>query len=255
MLYSDTVNIDGIKYKIEILNARRIKIVPSEQVFPIISKDGNSITLSENFFIKIGNDFRVFIKQLNFTVSYEINAFEIFDNNTIEIITNNFNISTRFILPLLGGNRETFLYNKYLMNCYLGDKTNTTYESKNPRLFLQYRFFPYQEYLQFEETITKSKRYIGKYDRDEKTVIFVMELPNSLYDDFKFIINGQYSKLSKNSKNQILNFHNLTVDSLTAKALYKHPSMRKQLELDLGEKISEESELYEKPDVKDEFIY
>ena len=79
------------------------------------------------------------------------------------------NLSSIFAAPLLGGNRELFLWDKYFINAFV-----ETHEEKNV-IALLYRFSGDVLFLKFEAALCAFRTFKYKVDTDSYHVMFVFE--------------------------------------------------------------------------------
>jgi hypothetical protein len=80
-------------------------------------------------------------------------------------------------------------------------------------------------------------------------------LPDDKKSDITNFKLGYYSLFKETVKWQILSFHGYKRDGELAQILFKSEERRKQLELDLGEPLSADSELFSIMETKDEVLH
>jgi len=162
-------------------------------------------------------------------------------------------LSSTFLMPLLGGYRSTYLWDKYFINAYYGDLESRIYPD-NHILCLLFRDIGERTFYDFEKRLIERKDYLGDSKPDKYHIQFFIDL-SDYAEDFDLFVDGKYSKISDGAKQRILEFHNFGLKGATAGVLYQHPNMRKQLleqlEIDLAD-VPEDLELYAKPSLKTE---
>jgi hypothetical protein len=121
-----------------------------------------------------------------------------------------------FIFPLLEIPRIFFQCNicypngglKYstrFLNAYLKDE-NIVHYNDNTHVFLLLRNYRDIEFNNFYNTLTSFPNYVDDYEKDE-FLISVFSIPDSTKVDFELILDGKYSKISKESRKLILGNH------------------------------------------------
>ena len=95
------------------------------------------------------------------------------------------NKSSEFVLPMLGGNKDLFLYNSLLINCYIGtdedkDCIVLVYKDSNSIIFNK-----------FERAIIRLRGFLKAYDTD-KYVVFVFKVPKYFKNEYIKFIAGKY---------------------------------------------------------------
>ena len=79
--------------------------------------------------------------------------------------------SSTFILPMLGGERKLFFWNKLFMNAFVG------IEDKKDCIVLLYKFSMDSLFLKFEKALQKFRSFSEKIDIDPYHVIFIFDIP------------------------------------------------------------------------------
>ena len=160
-------------------------------------------------------------------------------------------LSTIFLTPLLGGYRTNYLWDRYFINAYFGDFENKIYPDQNV-LILLFRDVGNKIFYDLEKWLIKREDYLGDNKPDKYHIQFLFDL-DEYAEDFKLFVDGQYSKISENTKQRILEFHNFGLKGVTAGLLYQHPGMRRALlsGLNIDSKdVPEDIELYSKPSLE-----
>ena len=154
--------------------------------------------------------------------------------------------SSTFLLPMLGGHRDLYFWDKLLLNCFI-----QTEEDKDC-IALLYRWSSNPVYLKFEKALTKFRSFRRRYDPSPNCVMFIFNIPKKHLRNYKKFINGQYSKLSKSYKFSILEFHAKDLQDTVGQILFKAESRKTILEEKLGEELSQDSELLSIIDINKE---
>lgn len=157
------------------------------------------------------------------------------------------NKSSEFILPMLGGNKDLFLYNSLLINCYIG-----TSEDKNC-IVLVYKDSNSIIFNKFERAIIRLRSFLKAYDT-KKYVVFVFRVPIYYREEYTKFTAGKYSKFSLEYKLQILEFHDQEIEDRLGQILFKSEDLRSKMENRLDAEIPVHSELYSTPDMKKEIF-
>ena len=142
-----------------------------------------------------------------------------------------------FALPMLGGNRKLFFWDKYLVNCFIGK------DEDEDCIFLLYRFSSKEIFLEFEKALSKFKNFKRKEDPAPEYVMFIFEIPDKHKRNFKKLLKGKYSKLTKKYKMEILEFHGQGTASELGQVLFQDTTRKELLEFLLGAPLPEDSEL------------
>lgn len=142
--------------------------------------------------------------------------------------------SNIFILPMLGGVRKDYLYNKNYINCYLA--CQSTYKDYD-KIILSYRFSGSTEFSNFESLISKHPLYSGEYEPDSYHINYVFDIPEQHKEDYKYFLDGKYSEFTEDYKKQILSFHNFTSTGSTGGILYKSKERREALMNQLFDRV------------------
>lgn len=215
----------------------------------------NSISFNEDYKIGVGNEFN--IKILDRELKYKIKYIEKLDKNKYLLITDLRNKSSKYLTPILGGIKEQYFYDWYLINSFIQLNDNKS----NNFLYLQYRFFPAQDYLKFETEITTHPLFVNKIDKNE-FVIFKFAIPDESKNDIQRFKLGQYSKFSDILKKKIIDFHNLYTSKNKLDyqknnlfgILYKSDYYKDKLEKELECTIEKSIDLDSKPDLDHEIL-
>jgi hypothetical protein len=154
--------------------------------------------------------------------------------------------SSIFVLPMLGGSRHLYLWDKLLLNCFIA-----TEEDKNC-IALLYRWSSDPLFLKFEKALSKFKSFKRRYDPTPNCVMFVFNVPKAQQRNYNKFVRGQYSKLSAKYKLHLLDFHNKEIEDTIGQVLFKTDKRRESLERKLASILPEDSELLSIIDIKAE---
>lgn len=229
------------------VNGRTVRMTGSVIDYRQEIENGNIIKLStDNLFVEIGSIVKARAKLL-----YKVNLINPVYNAVNFLVGYDLSIaksnkSSIFICPMLGGNRELFLWEKYLVNTFIG-----TPEEENV-ICLLYRWSSDKLFTKFEGALQAFKTYKYHVDTDPFHVMYVFDIPDGMRSSFDSFVKGKYSEIDDLVKLKILDYHNFNMDGTTAKILFKSPSLKKQLEEELDVSIPIENELHSPPKMIEE---
>ena len=204
-----------------------------------------SLAMPDDYFITVGDTLK--IKGDPYKVNI-INKIEEGDTLTYHIKTAERTKSSIFVLPMLSGNRNLFLYDTHLVNAFIG------IEDVKDHLVLLYRWSEDPLFAKFDLALRKFPTFVKKFDPSPNHSVYIFEIPEKHIKDFILFKEGKYSKLSDEYKLKILEFHNMTVDSVLSKILFKSEDRKKELEIKLGAEIPDNSELLSIIDLENEIL-
>jgi hypothetical protein len=225
-----------------IVNARTVRLSGDVKQFKPIYEDGQIISLEgEELSYNLGQLIRPKAR-----VPYKINVIQKLsaggDPNLpaqgYDLSVAKTNLSSIFAAPLLGGNRELFLWDKYFINAFV-----ETHDEKNI-IALLYRFSGDQLFLKFESALCAFRTFKYKVDTDSYHVMFVFDIPDTSKNAYDRMMAGEYSKIDDFVKLKILDYHGFSMDGQTAKVLFKSEILKKELEEKLDCTIPEDNELH-----------
>jgi|TARA_R110000796_G_scaffold5683_16_gene20949 hypothetical protein len=182
---------------------------------------------------------------------YKINIFEkIFKNDKLfyDVKVAERNKSSIFILPMLGGTKHLMMYDKLLMNAFIGS------DQDENCIVLLYRFSRETIFYKFEQALKKFKNYRRSYDPTPYFVAFVFEIPKEHRKNMIKFKQGKYSKMQDIYKLKILEYHSLDIDSPIGHILFKAEKRRLELGEKLGVILPEDSELLSIMNKEDEIL-
>ena len=229
-------------------NARTIKITGGTRSIRAHRHDDKivSLELPEDRIFSLGQTIKVKKKR------YKINIIkQIFVGNVIlyELIVSERTKSTLFVLPMLGGERKLYFYDNLLINCFIG------LPDHEGCIALLYRWSGDPLFDKFEKALKKFSNYITDYvpDKHSELIMFVFDVPKKHIKNYKKFLNGKYSELSAEYKENTLKFHGLDITSQLGQILFQSEKRRIKLENTLNVKLSEDAELYSILDEKEKF--
>ena len=173
---------------------------------------------------------------------YKINIIEkMYSNNVLfyELYVAKKTKSTLLIMPMLGSSKKLFFYNNFLVNCFVGTK-----EEGEGSIVLLYRWSKDPRFLKFEAALKQFRNFIEFKDMSKDFILFKFKVPTKYKKDYKTFIDGKYSKLSNQYKNQILKFNDADIDSQIAQILYLGERRKSRLEHSLGITLDPDAELF-----------
>lgn len=229
----------------EFINAKTIllKITPETNI--IRDKNNSIVKLETNVgvTIEIGDE----IKHNFDTLLSEFIVKEIVESEKFKyyykLNSGIINKTYKYLLPSLfladKFTYNTMMINFYFLECYVSMFTN--------ELVLCYRYSKLNLYTKLQELLISHPK-------------FTRLIHNNGYDyycfdvnkkDLNYFIQGKYSKLSQELKNNIKKFFKLKKNDVILQVIFKDKELKKQLELMYDIKLDDNLELDSKPDDKD----
>ena len=154
--------------------------------------------------------------------------------------------SSLFLLPMLGGTRRLFMYNKLFVNAFIAA------EQHEDCIALLYRFSGDTIFLKFEQALKKFNSFRDTFDPSPYFVIFVFDVPDTYRQQYDLYIDGKYSKFSPEFKSRIMEFHGFNIHGEMAQILFQDEKRRLRLQEELDAEIEPGSELLSIIDVEEE---
>lgn len=149
--------------------------------------------------------------------------------------------SSTFIMPFIGHTQQDLRYNNEFINCFIGTEADGDYGSN---IYLLYRYSGTLEFARFEDQLLNHPLYEETIEVDKFQTLYSFRIPEDKKDDIDKIIKGQYSKISENSKQRILDFNSDNHPNSTLhQILYKSRERRIKMEYDYDCIIPEDNEL------------
>lgn len=193
-----------------------------------------SLAMPDNTFITVGDTLK--IKE----DAYKVNIInKVKEGNSViyHIKTAERTKASIFVLPMLSGDKNLFLYDSQLINAFIN------YSTTEDHIILLYRWSVDPLFTKFDKALQKFPTFIRTFNADPQHVVYIFSIPTHHDLNFKYFKEGKYSKLEDEFKLKILDFHAMSVDSALSKILFKSEDRRKELEEKLNAEIPENSEL------------
>lgn len=151
------------------------------------------------------------------------------------------NKSCFFVLPLLG--QPSYWYYG-LINCYLKDKINKP--RLKDKLFINLR--------NYDNKVLNIVYFNQFYQLEDKTYMYVFDIPDEYKEDYNKFKEGQYSHMSGNAKNLICKLSGIkpVMESVVYKVLYKTADQKLKIENLIGERLSDTAEVFSIPSIERE---
>ena len=154
--------------------------------------------------------------------------------------------SSMFLLPMLGGTRRLFMYNKLFVNAFIARaSTKIVLLCCTGSLVIQY-------FLKFEQALKQFNSFRDTFDPSPYFVIFVFNVPDYVQKQYDLYIDGKYSKFSPEFKSRIMDFHGFNIHGEMAQILFQDEKRRLRLQEELDAEIEPGSELLSIIDVEEE---
>jgi len=155
------------------------------------------------------------------------------------------NKASIFILPMMGGSRKLFFYDK-LQNCYLS--------SDMKYIILIYRNSKTHIFQKFILALRALRTFKNEIQVSKAQTAFIFKILDDYKDECKKFLKGKYSKFDAIYKLRILDFHNKDIEDPIGQILYKSPTRKEQMEEALDCILPKGSELYSIPQKEKEII-
>lgn len=166
-------------------------------------------------------------------------------------------LSTRFVLPMLGGDRQTFRWKHHLVQAFVGDATRDDFNDPY-NIMLLYRFSGDESFRKLEDMLRYEPYFLEAYDPDRYHMMFAFQIPNEYVEDHEKFLEGKFSEFSEKYKERVLKFHlgenykQKVGDNPIHAVLYREDWRRKYLEQKYDIEIPEGNELASVPEMKNE---
>ena len=193
-----------------------------------------SLEMPDNYFIAIGDSLKIKKKP------YKINMIE--QQLTNGVLSYNCKIAERtksslFVLPMLGGNRQLFLYNSLLLNAFI------EWNTYNHHIILLYRWSDDPLFTNFIDALKQFNNFVGAFDIDAYHIVFVFDVPERHRHNYQLFRESKYSKMDDIFKLKILDFHDMDIHMTLGQILFRASERREELEIKLNAEIDRTSEL------------
>ena len=154
--------------------------------------------------------------------------------------------SSLFLLPMLGGTRRLYMWDKLFVNAFINA------DQHQNSICLLYRFSGDTIFLKFEQALKKFRTFKDTYDPSPYFVMFVFDVPSNYIEQFNLFVNGKYSKFSPEYKSKIMEFHSFNIHGEMAQILFQDEKRRLRLQEELDAEIEPGSELLSIIDIEEE---
>lgn len=149
--------------------------------------------------------------------------------------------SSNFILPFIVKSRKDISFDKYLINCYVGNELENDY---GKFIYIQLRYKPTLELENIEKMLIENENFISSKNTDKQYTLYKFKIPEEFKNDYKLLLEGKYSKISDEAKLRILYFHNSDKNSKIFQILHKSKELKLFLENEFQEKLPDNAELH-----------
>lgn len=155
-----------------------------------------------------------------------------------------------YLLPLvLDGIKD--VNKKAIVNTYIHNMNEPDLNLKNIEgLFIMVSFAE-----ESKDTFQYNTRCLYCEDIDDKYFMVFIKANLIHIKDLNLLVESKYSKVSTLTKELIVNFYNLSMDSKQYKILTKNPKLKEQIEFELGCELSPDQELGEHFEVSKEIYH
>lgn len=117
------------------------------------------------------------------------------------------------------------------------------YPELDNHIFCLFRWSPNRIHTKFEEDLMKHPMCVFHKDVSSEHYLICFSVPTELQYSYSVFKRSKYSKISKESKEQILKFYNLGKDHAVAMVLNQDPRLKKKYEEALGTRLDDDAEL------------
>lgn len=238
------------KYFLSIVNARIVRLSGDVKQFKPIYENDEIIKLEGvDISFSIGQVIRPKTKtpyKINVIQKLTVGGNQNLPAQGYDLSVAKINLSSIFVAPLLGGNRQLFLWDKYFINAFVETK------DEKDVIALLYRFSGDVLFLKFEAALCAFRTFKYKIDTDPYHVLFVFDIPDSSISSYERVMASEYSKIDDFLKLKILDYHGFSMDGQTAKVLFNSDILRKELEDKLDCTIPKDAELHSALDMSQE---
>lgn len=159
------------------------------------------------------------------------------------------NKSSSYLLPMLGKKaldfRSDFFPTCQFRSLFIGDKTHDTFQEN--KLLLLYKFSAREDFIKFEGFLENIDNYLGKYEPDRHHTMYVYDIPNKWLKDFNRFKEWKPSEFSKEYKDKITEFYNLSTSHPLYQTIHKKEEKYLELEKVLNTKVPRDLEASSSP--------
>lgn len=252
---------------LEVMDARTIVLttnVSAVAQYPASSCKPTELRVDDEIFIDINSPFKQFVFQLwedGPKITYNVKAIIKVDTGKYLLHTHDRTVSSYFLTPMLGYNKDWFEWSRFFINTYFVKLSHSTklgypgYTNGTEYVIgVLLRFIPVKDFKQFEHKLTKHPMFLFHYDMDYQTSLLIFKPYPKYNNDMGLVAESKYSKLSAGLKAEILRFHNFPTDGEMAQVLDRSDKRQKKLELELGGNIPDNVDLLDRVDFSKELI-
>ena len=244
--------LDGRNTLLQIVGPRALRLAPLSPGEEVINEEGKLIGVNygdNEIVVGIGETIK--IDKDVYKVSDMIRSNDP-ESSGYQLVIHTLTRSSNLIMPFLGNSRQFFRWGKNFCNCFIGTEEHGDYGSS---IYLLYRWDGTKKFVEFEEEIQSHPWFAGSYEPDKHHSMYEFCIPDG-NTDITAVLKGQYSQISSEGKEQILNFHGHGKDHRMAKIFRRDPILREQMIRELSIKtrveIPEDAELLSKFVIDDE---
>jgi hypothetical protein len=232
------------------INVNMIELVTNATLVELVN---GKLNIDDIYNIKLNDKIEIQLEDK--LEDYTVREFRKINNGTYLLIETPQNVSTMFLTPMLGLVKDDYLFDTYLMNTYARISEEIG-KSHNECIYLLYKFSSSDVFLQFEKRIKKHPLFVSILDPTYRHIIIVMKIPTVYKNDMYNILNGKYSKITSKYQNRIIKFHKHDISNSPFIDIF-NKSIKRRIKLSkkIGHNISEKSELYDKPNLKNETLW
>jgi hypothetical protein len=239
-----TISISPTRKEYEIRDEESGKLIGLKYCEDVKILEGDTITVGDQKY-KI-HGFKKHATQKGKGINYHL--------STNTKLTKTFN----FIMPFLGYTKGHFRYNRDFINAFIGTQMYADYGNS---IYLLYRFNGTKEFMEFEQEMCGHPWFSEQIDTDQYHVLFKFDIPDAYKEEIDLILDGKYSRLSVESKERILRFHDSTEHSTLGQILSRSKVRKRKLEAELSAEqhkidveLPEDAELLDKFSTKEELF-
>ncbi len=244
---------DSKEVSYQIVSGRTIRLQSTAAYIDTRTDDRGrtcSVVFEDRYSIKLEETLKLMDEE--FPVQFRIREIQrVSDvNNMILLHSHRRTLSSYFLLPLLGKDRNYFSFNGYFVNAYL-HKSNSKRE-KLKFLYLLYTFSSSLEFAELEARLRKHPMYISCCNPDRAHLMYTFRIPGEHHSDISIFLLGSYSRLTEDAKKGIAKFHGFNRTGTMWKILYKDAKLKAELEKKLEASIPDYIELFDRPSWQNE---
>jgi len=239
-------NAKGVSY--QIVSGRTLRIQSSAAYIDTRMDNAgkvSQVSFEERFCIKQGEVLKIVDE--DFPMQFKVREIQPVSNvnNMFLLNSHKRTLSSHFLVPMLGKNREYFSFESYFVNAYL-HKTSSRKE-KLKFLYLLYMFSSSTEFSELETRLNKHPMYISCTSPDRTHLLYTFRIPEEYHNDVPLFLLGKYSKFSEPAKKAIIKFHGFGKSGIMYKILSKDEGLKKSMEKKLASTIPSHVELFDRP--------